>query len=297
MLRPAPFPVSRLSLLFACLALAACAGPGLPATETLPAELATAATARFLDARAVAADASGRLYVVDAGAAHVVVFAPDGRAEAVFGGPGTADESLVEPVAVDPTNGQAVYVADAATGRVVRFTESRRAAEAIPVPATAAVGDALATRRDAARGQPVGVAAVPGGLLVVAEARRGVLLVLDAGRRVERALGLAAADRPEALAADDRGNLVVLAAGRVLTFDAFGAPGPDLDASGIGTLLNVAVSGPLTLVAGETGVAVFRAGARVATVASPVPLVGATVANGRLWGLGRYALVDLGMVE
>ncbi len=138
---------------------------------------------------------------------------------------------------------------------------------------------------------------MPGSVLVVASARRGFLLFLDAGRRVERSLRVPAGDGPDALAADDRGNLVVLAAGRVLTFDAFGAPGPDLDVSGISYVNNVAVSGALTLVAGETGVAVFRRGARVATVASAVPLVGATVANGRLWGLGRYALVDLGAVE
>ncbi len=291
----------RLALLLASAGLAACAGPGLPAAETLPAELSTVGTARFLDARAVAADASGRLYVVDAGAAQVVVFAPDGRAEAVFGGPGTADESLAEPVAVDPTNGQAVYVADATTGRVVRFTEARRAAEAIPIPATVAVGDALATRRDAARGRPVGVAAVPGSLLIVAEARRGVLLAIDAGRRVERTLGGPGDDplgTPVSLAAADRGNLVVLTeGGRVRTLDAFGAGGSDLDAAGIGTPRSVSISGALTLVAGDTGVAVFRSGARVSTVASPVPLVGATVANGRLWGLERYALVDLGEFE
>ena len=291
----------RLALLLASAGLAACAGPGLPASAMLPAELATTATARFLDARAVAADASGRLYVVDAGAAHVVAFAPDGRAEAVFGGPGTADESLAEPVDVDPTNGQAVYVADAATGRVVRFTEARRAAEAIPIPATAAVGDALATRRDASRGRPVGVAAVPGSVLVVAETRRGVLLVLDAGRRVERTIGGPGDDligTPAALAADARGALVVLTeGGRVRTFDAFGAAGPDLDASDIGSPHGVGVAGPLTLVAGDTGVAVFRAGTRVATVASPVPLLDAAVANGRLWGLGRYALVDLGEID
>ena len=309
--------MTRAPILLALLA-AGCTGP-VPATRPgaqnaaadtaatgggLRGVLPTAATARFLDARAVGSDASGRLYVADAGAAHVVVFAPDGRAEAVLGGPGTADESLAEPADVDPTNGQAVYVADAGTGRVVRFTAERRAAEAIPVPDAADLRDALAGRRDEARGRPVAVAAGAGNALYVAEARRGVVLVFDAARRVERIVGgpdagPAALRAPTSLAVDARGRLFVVdggdaGPGTVRTFDAFGLPGAPLAVEGVGTVRSVSVAGPLVLVAGDAGVVVFRGTAALATLASPVPLVDAAVAGGAVWGLGRTRLVRLG---
>ena len=257
---------------------------------------AGALAARFLDARALGSDASGRLYVVDAGPPHVAVFAPDGRAEALLGGPGTSDESLAEPVDVDPTNGQAVYVADAGTGRVVRFTAERRAAEAIPIPDAADVG-ALSTRRTDARGRPVGVAAGPGGALFVAEARRGVVLVFDRDRRVERTLGgPGALSAPTAIAADAQGRLFVVDGGTVRTFDAFGSPGSALVAQGVGAVRGVSVAGRLVLVAGDAGVALFRDGVQTATLASPVPLVDAAVAGGAVWGLRRTRLVRLGAV-
>ena len=294
------------------LGLAACTGPApapgvpdesVPDPSTLGGDLnplaePTAFAARFLDARALGADASGRLYVADAGAAHVVVFEPDGRAQAVMGGPGTTDESLVEPVAVEPTNGLAVYVADAGTGRVVRFTAERRAAEAIPIQDYSG-RTALGSRPDEARGRPVGVAAGPGNALFVAEARRGVVLVFDRDRRVERTIGgpdagAAALRRPTALAADDRGRLFVLDGGVVRTYDAFGSPGAPLPDAGVGDLRGVSVSGGAVVVAGARGAALFRDGARVAAFASAVPLVDAAVVGGWVVGLSRDRLVRLG---
>ncbi|HEX9953521.1 MAG TPA: hypothetical protein VGB53_17285 [Rubricoccaceae bacterium] len=284
--------------LWSGLALAACAAPpiapGLPVAAALT---ETREAARFVDARAVASDASGRLYVADAGRAQVVVFAPAGTVAAVLGGPGTADEALAEPVDVDPTNGQAVYVADAATGRVVRFTAERRAAEAIPIPDTA--GDALDARTvgaagDAPRGRPVGVAAGAGADLVVAEARRSVVLVLDAARRVQRTVGPFRA--LAGLASDARGRLFVLDGGTVRTFDPFGASGPDLDTRAVGPVRGVSVADEFVLAAGDTGVAVFRVrtGEALAVVPSSVPLVDATAAGGVVWGLTRTGLVALG---
>ncbi len=278
--------MKRLTLI---LALAGCAGPPTALPTSVPA--GTRETARFTDARAVAADASGRLYVADAGASRVAVFAPDGRAEATLGGPGTSDESLSEPVDVDPTNGQAVYVADAATGRVVRFTAERRAAEAIPIPDGTT---ALDSRIDAPRGRPVAVAAGGGTDLFVAEARRGIILVLDPARRVERTVGRAPFRTLASMASDARGRLVVLDGVGVHTFDAFGAPGRDLDASTVGTVRSVSIADGLVLVAGDGGVVLFRDGVVVGTMPSAVPLVDATVAGGDVWGLTRYTLVRLG---
>ena len=121
------------------LLLAACSAPR-PVAPPAPAPADTTArpvteVARFRDARALASDPVGRLYVVDAAEAVVVVLSPEGVPLSVLGGPGTGDYGLIEPAGIDPTNGLELLVADAGNARIQRFSLDGRLIETIPVPA------------------------------------------------------------------------------------------------------------------------------------------------------------------
>src|SRR5690606_17631435 len=153
----------------AVLLLAACTGPGQAAVPVPAGTTSRAVTeiARFRDARTLAADPAGRLYVVDAAEAAVVVLTPEGAPLQTFGGPGTGDYGLLEPSGIDPTNGLELFVADAGNARLQRFSIDGRLIESIPVPAgdPSVIGRPEPGRsgRDEAalglRGRPVAVAA------------------------------------------------------------------------------------------------------------------------------------------
>ena len=105
--------------------LLAVLGPGLGdagAQDTTGAVPGTV-LARFDNARALAVDPRGRLYVADAARDVVSVLGPGGRQKMVLGGSGTRAGEFDTPSDVDPSNGQVILVADAYNGRVQRFSE------------------------------------------------------------------------------------------------------------------------------------------------------------------------------
>ena len=273
------------------LAFAACA-PAPPAAPAPP--------GAFEDARALGV-AAGVLYVVDGAASAVLVLTSDRAPLGVLGGAGTGDGALLDPTDVDPTNGQAVFVADPGSGTVTHFTAEGRAAETVAVPEVdasrlaRAVGPDL---RDLPRGRPTAVAAAPDGVLYVVEAERGVVLRLDAQRRVERVLGAGgegALRDPLDLAVGDDGTLYVADLGRggVQTFDPFGSPGRFLPTPEGGPVA-VSVSGDLVVVVAPQAVAVHgRGGLDRALTWDGAPLVDAALAGGVLVGLTRTRLVTL----
>jgi len=228
------------------------------AARAQPADtLITEATelARFTQARALALDAAGMLYVVDAGLDAVVQLAPDGRRVATYGGPGAEAGQFVEPSDIDPTNGLVWIVADAGNHRLQRFSRTFTHLESIPVIRAdgAASGQAgptvalshRAAGQERADGRPVAVATSPAGETFAAEEARGVVLKWDASRRLERVIGGMEAGEgrlvePVALAADAR-TLYVADRGQaaVIEFDLFGsyvrtlAPGRAEDIQGV----------------------------------------------------------------
>ena len=305
--RPTPQRVlSRLRrpALSLCLAVAACApAPPVPAPPVAapPGALASPSLAGVEDGRALGV-AAGALYVVDGAEAAVVVLTPAGARLGVLGGAGTGDGALLDPTDVDPTNGQSVFVADPGAGTVTHFTAEGRAAETVAVPeveharAARAVGP---DPRDLPRGRPTAVAAAADGALYVVEAGRGVVLRLDAQRRVERVLGAGgegALRDPVGLAVGDDGTLYVADRGRggVQTFDPFGAPGRLIPAPDGGPVA-VSVSGDAVVVVAPRAVAVHGRGGRERVVAwdGAAPLVDAALVGGTLVGLTRTGLVAL----
>lgn len=190
----------------------------------------------FEEARAVAMDPRGRLYVADAGAAVVATLSPDGLPLAALGGPGTGDYAFLDPSGLDPTNGLVLLVADTGNARLQRFSRDGQLIESLPVPSN--VGD-LGTRdgfrdtptadRGAGQGRPTAVASAVTGEVYAVEEVQGVVIRWDERRRFDRVLGgLAegegALSEPVGLAVGPDGRLFVADRGHhaVLVYDPFG---------------------------------------------------------------------------
>jgi hypothetical protein len=207
--------------------------------------------ARFGDARALAVDPLGRLYVADAGRDVVRILDRAGTEHGALGGAGTRAAEFDDPVDVDPTNGQTVWVADAGNGRLQHVSSEGLYLEAVPVgPSVLEEGGqrGLDDGRDGAAvqgdGRPIAVASTSGDEVFAVDGRNDLLLKWDEQRRPERLVGAVgrgdAPQRPVALALDGTRRLYVAdrTPGTVLVYDVFGTllrrldtpPLPDLRA-------------------------------------------------------------------
>ena len=190
--------------------------------------------ASFDDARALAADPNGRLYVTDAARDAVVILNADGTTAQVLGGPGMRAGEFEDPVDVDPTNGLSIFVADAGNGRVQRFSGEGQFLEALPVDASASAegpSRAFDDGRDGASvqgsGRPIAVASSSADETFVIEGRRGVVVTWDDRRRPQQLIGAMGKGRltsPVALALEGTRRLYVAdrGDGAVHVFDSFG---------------------------------------------------------------------------
>jgi sugar lactone lactonase YvrE len=190
--------------------------------------------ASFEDARALAADPNGRLYVAAAARDAVVMLNPDGSAAQVMGGPGMRAGEFENPADVDPTNGLSIFVADAGNGRVQRFSGEGQYLESLPVDASATPEEprrAFDDGRDGASvqgsGRPIAVASSSADKTFVIEGRRGAVLTWDDRRRPQQLIGAFGGGRltaPVALALQGTRRLYVADrdAAAIHVFDAFG---------------------------------------------------------------------------
>lgn len=266
--------------------------------------------ASFDDARSVAVDPGGRLYVTDARRSTVHVLDLDGREVGVLGGRGAEAGAFDEPVSVDPTNGLSLFVADAGNGRVQHFSRNQRYIEALPVGRVdpAARGSSRQPVYDAGRdgqdaradGRPVAVASAPNGDLFVLDARDRIVVRYDRQRRPEPFAG-GFDDRdgglidPVDLALGD-GVLYVLDAGRpgVGLYDRFGTLDRWLFPGLLETPRSLFVSDGLLYVV-EPG-RIFVTDPRAERLRSHIPvdlnspLVDAAIHEGRLFLLTKTAV-------
>lgn len=191
---------------------------------------------RFEEARALAVDPRGRLYVADAGRDAVVVLSPDGRTQATLGGTGMRAGQFLGPADIDPTNGQTLFVADAGNGRLQRFSEELQYLESLPVGRGFDEGHTLRAfddGRDGSEvqgdGRPIAVRSSVGNHTFAIDGRAGVVLKWDEQRRPEQVIGGGARragrlERPVALALEGSRRLFVADQEReaVLVYDRFG---------------------------------------------------------------------------
>lgn len=192
-----------------------------------------AVLARFEDARSLAVDPRGHLYVADAGRDAVEILGSDGTRRAVLGGPGTQPGAFDTPSDVDPTNGQLLLVADTYNGRIQRFSGEGQYLESLPVGRRERGASGEWTFEDGRSGSPVQGQGTP---IAVARDDDGAVFVIDASdRRLLKwsAVGQAEARRvgregllqnPVALAVGPGRRLYVADAGReaVFVYDTFG---------------------------------------------------------------------------
>ena len=220
-------------LLSARLALGQPADVQADATITEAVELAT-----FVEARALAADPLGVLYVVDGGRDVVQKLAPTGAVLATLGGPGTGEGEFDGPTDIDPTNGLVLVVADAGNGRLQRFSRAFLFLETLPVGSVTGSEARLgnASRYGSARdrlggpgtGRPTAVAVSPSGETYAIDETEGYVIRWDEDRRTTRTIGgydagVGALNEPVALAADEA-SLYVADRGQaaIKVYDAFG---------------------------------------------------------------------------
>lgn len=265
-------------------------------------EAALRRLATFDRAAALAVDPRGRLYVVDAGRATVVVLASTGERLQSVGGPGTRSGEFDTPSDVDPTNGLTVLVADAGNGRIQRFTEDGRFLEALPVgDSRAGSASTDASRRQpvfeagrdgagvGASGQPVAVVSTNANEVFAVDARDAAVVHWDAQRRFDRVIGgfgdgAGALGDPVALAvADQRLYVADRSDAAIHVFDLFGAYERRLQPVPTPNARALAVhDDALWIVEPERIVVASRDGRhrRTVTVDLPAPLVDVDVADG-----------------
>ncbi len=247
--------------------------------------------ARFAEARAMAMDPQGRLYVADAGADVVYQLTQEGMWLAKIGGAGAQEGAFFEPSDIDPTNGLSLVVADAGNGRIQRFSN-----RFVPLESLSVGRENAGTRRSSeqafyqfgeespreAGGEPVGVVTSVTNELFVLDAAQRVVLKWDVRRKLERTIGgydagEGALQNPVALALDATSLYVAdRERGAVLVYDHFG---DYIRAMGQGQLANlraVVVDDNRIWAVGEKGLWVFEKPGRLqwrSTMSLGEPLV------------------------
>lgn len=190
----------------------------------------------FQDARAVATDPLGFLYVADAGENVVRKLRPSGAVETVLGGPGSREGEFDGPSGVEPTNGLVLFVADAGNHRIQKFSRSYAFLGSIPLTATdeTSPSSRVTYRRNEgdgfATGRPMAVASSDSKELFAIDGDRNVILKWDENHRLSAVVGDVESGRgtlahPVDLVIGPRSDVYVADRGRraIVVYDAFGS--------------------------------------------------------------------------
>ena len=166
--------MTRLLLGFALLAGCSAARPQ---ADALPSPFEPVVAGQFEDARALATDGRGRLYVADAGARHIAVLTTGGSLIQTISG--SADTPLSAPVDVTAFGGLTISVADAGLAAVARFGIDGRALGLLRPDGRNRTAGIDETRPIEARDRftPAAIASAPDGTLYAASDEGAVVQI------------------------------------------------------------------------------------------------------------------------
>lgn len=241
--------------------------------DTTISRAATLAT--FKDARALASDGKGHLYVVDAGKNLVLRLNADGKQLAQVGGLGTGNYQFDTPVDVDPTNGLDIYVADFGNRRVQHFSSEFRYLETFPLVFETHTPRQIAgffspnadydNKLILSEGTPVALTVDAAKELFVADQEHDFVAKWDAQKRVQRFFGRydagdAALLDPVSMVVAPNGTLFVADRGRsdVMVYDVFGTFLRSFGSQQLAKLKGIALFGDRILVTGEHNLWVYQ---------------------------------------
>lgn len=268
--------------------------------------------AAFDDARALASDPLGFLYVADAGRHVVVKLQASGAVETVLGGPGSREGEFDEPSGIEPTNGLILFVADAGNHRIQRFSRAHAYLGSIPLTAAGEVGPSsrVTYRRGDGEaegtnsGRPTAVATSDAKEIFAIDADRNVVLKWDENLRLAAVIGDVEAGRgalsnPVDLDVGAEGRLYVADRGRreVLVYDAYGSFVRTIGAGRLEQLRAVAASDSTIFAGHDRRLTVFSPEGnfhRAIHLDLPAPIVDLTFSpNGTLYLLTPNHLYTL----
>ncbi len=287
--------MTRLLPLAFLLVVTACSAPRSQ-TDALPAPFEPVVVGQFEDARALATDGRGRLYIADAQARHIAVLTTTGALIQTISG--SADTPLSAPVDVVAFGGLTLSVADAGREAVARFGMDGRALGLLRPDGRNQASGIDESRPLEARDRfvPSAIAAAPDGTIYVASEEGAVVQITPDFRQtvLRRSDTADALIGVTALAATDDAVFVIQSA-RLVRFDRLMVRGqldPDLS-----DVRAISSSGDRLLVVTRTGATVSAPGETTVEVGFPaaVDVRGAILVDRSLIVLTRTSLWRLAL--
>ncbi|MBL7977649.1 MAG: NHL repeat-containing protein [Bacteroidetes Order II. Incertae sedis bacterium] len=229
----------------------------------------------FRDARALATDNKGNLFVTDVAKNLLFRLNADGKVLAQVGGTGSGDYQFDSPVDVDPTNGLDIYVADYGNRRVQHFSAEFRYLETFPLVFETHTPRQIAgffspnadydNKLILSEGTPVALTVDAAKELFVADQEHAFVAKWDAQKRVQRFFGRydagdAALLDPVSMVVAPNGTLFIADRGRgdVMVFDAFGTFLRSFGSEQLAKLRGISLFGDRILVTGEQNLWVYQ---------------------------------------
>ena len=153
----------------------------------------------FREARAIASDPAGMIYIVDQGLHRIFRKSPQGQEFVELGGPGISEGQFDQPADIDPTNGLVLVVADAGNGRIQRFSREFLFLESLRLGdysrnQVSAFPDQPRYRQDEGTGsygdgRPIAVRTTPNNEMYAIDAAQQVVVKWDRDRNVSEVIG------------------------------------------------------------------------------------------------------------
>lgn len=208
----------------------------------------------FRDARSLAVDPAGTVYVADAGENKLFRIDVDGKAEKSIGGYGWGELEFDGPVGISASNGLDIFVADRGNHRIQRFNRK------LEYIATLFTRDS--DQQTQRFGYPMGVAVTRVGDVLVCDGENRRVVRFSRFNRFEQSIGGFDAGRgrlhdPRDIAITTDNQILVLDGDKVVVYDEFGNYMRTIGAGLIESGTGMSISDSLLLLADASGVLGF----------------------------------------